>query len=629
MGSTIVYELVARVVRGTACDARLRKRAFAAPLDCWRRVLGFDGCAVQFDRALQRSGLASETPLALRRFLREETGVALQRALLVHTQLAEVAALCAANGIGVMALKGAARLLTGELPGMRSIADIDLLADPRDAERLHALLQRELRYTLGGNAYPHHLAGLTRPGSLGIELHHRLTPTPLPLDALVWQDARAVVAGTDRIAAPSPTMLLLHTLEHAARVNWTARYRLRDVLDVAVLSAAEIDREFVEKYVAASDCRAPMQALLAAGGAVAGSGTANDGARGWRLVRRVGRARIALAGWPRAPRVAERFFRYAGVAAEGSPRTICRAGLDLARRALVGGRAAALAVTAILTACEQPVAPAQFTVSPFVFASETGGVWSLYRYREGAVTQLSTPGFDDRDPKVVGNHIVFTSLRDGDPEIYGATLAPDLTMSAQTRLTNEYGNDGEPALSSSGSTIAFVSGRDGTPRIWLMDANGANPRALATGSASYIPEQAPAWSPSGDRIVFTSTRTGSSQVFVIAAAGGVATQLSHETRGAFTPSWMPDGNAVLFTATPGDARVMRVPAGGGDATVFATDSSGIGEASCTSQLCLAVTGTLGSAGRVVALKRDGRPSGITLPSVADDHAPALLTPLAP
>jgi TolB protein len=221
---------------------------------------------------------------------------------------------------------------------------------------------------------------------------------------------------------------------------------------------------------------------------------------------------------------------------------------------------------------------------------------------------------------------VFTSLRDGDAEIYSAVLNADLTLGAQTRLTTEYGNDVQPALSPSGTTIAFVSGRDGAPRVWLMDANGANPRALETGSADYVPEQAPRWSPDGGTIAFSSTRTGSSQIFIVAATGGTATQLSHETLGAFAPSWRADGKSVLYTSLSGEPHVMSAPVAGGAATVFATDASGIGEASCTAVLCLAVIDPLGSAGRIAALTTGGRAAANVVPQVADDHSPAPRAP---
>ena len=113
-------------------------------------------------------------------------------------------------------------------------------------------------------------------------------------------------------------------------------------------------------------------------------------------------------------------------------------------------------------------------------------------------------------------------------------------------------------------------------------------------------------------------------MYVVAAAGGSAVQLSHETRGAFTPSWMPDGKHVLYTALSGSGAVMSVPAAGGDASPFATDANGIGEATCTTTFCLAVASPLGGAGHVVALTAKGQPTALVLPQVADDHRPTVL-----
>lgn len=622
MGSRI-YDLALAVLRGRSTSAEERRRAFAEPITRWRRVLNFDGCAVQFDRALHRTGHASDAPPALRRLLREEANESLRRALLVHGQLGQLAAPCARDGIRVMALKGAARLLAGEAAGTRSIADIDLLVAPADAARLHALLRRELDYAVSGEAYPHHLAGLTRPGSLGVEVHVRLTPTRLPLDTAIWTETRSASAGGYPIVLPSPTNLLLHTLEHAVRVNWAARYRLRDILDVAALFTAEVDCERVLAYVAASDCRRPMRTILGAARELQPA-IPVPAAHAWRTVRRVGSARLAFATVPRTPLIAERWFRWVGVVAEGSPNNILRLALGIARRT---ARAAAAASILGIAGCVAPAEPQQLVVPPFVFASRTGATWGLYRFRGGVVDLISNVGSDDREPSSAGQRVVFTSLRDGNAEIYTAVLTADLALGAQTRLTREYGNDNEPALSPSGATIAFVSSRSGTPRVWLMDMDGSNARALDTGSPEYVPEASPRWSPSGDRLAFISTRSGSAQVYSVAAGGGTSSQLSRETRGAFFPSWSPDGRTVIYTVATDGGRLMSVPATGGAATVFATDGEGLGEAACNVSLCLAVARPLGAAGHIVVLGGAGRHRAeVLVPAVGDDHHPAFINP---
>ena len=89
--------------------------------------------------------------------------------------------------------------------------------------------------------------------------------------------------------------------------------------------------------------------------------------------------------------------------------------------------------------------------------------------------------------------IVFTSDRNGNFEIYFA----DISATVSRQVTNNTAEDSHPALSPDGSTIVFVSNRSGAPRLWsvpapALDASAFDaPVALATGSATEIPEGAP------------------------------------------------------------------------------------------------------------------------------------------
>ncbi len=338
MHSTAVYDFAAEVLRGRHPGALVR--AYAAPLQVWRRVLGFEGCAVQVDHALTNLGIAHSVPDELRLMLREETSRALRHGLFVHRQLPAIAAVAAANGIRVMALKGAARLLAGERAGMRSLADIDLLARPEDASRLHTLLQQELGYLPEAKGAMHHLPGLTKPGHLGIEIHHRLSPDTTSLDATIWRESRSIKVGSHTIEVPSPTAMLTHTLEHAIGVNWMGRYRLRDIVDAATLCSAEVSLADLNGYVESSPSRAALETLLSAAHEHEQTAPLTR-PRAWRTIRRVARPRVALAVHARAPGVAERWYRYTGILAEGSPRTIWRAGSELVARRL--GRVAVTA----------------------------------------------------------------------------------------------------------------------------------------------------------------------------------------------------------------------------------------------------------------------------------------------
>ena len=71
--------------------------------------------------------------------------------------------------------------------------------------------------------------------------------------------------------------------------------------------------------------------------------------------------------------------------------------------------------------------------------------------------------------------IVFTSLRDGNAEIY----VMDAGGGNQENLTNHPAYDGEPDWSPDGTKIAFVSDRNGDRiQIYVMDADGKNPISL-------------------------------------------------------------------------------------------------------------------------------------------------------
>ena len=630
MHSTVVNAFATAVLRGHVPSAAKRRRAFAAPLHVWQRVLGFEGCAVQFAHALVAAGMLEEAPPALRLALRDGTSTALRNAMLVHRQLPPVAALAAAHGIRVLVLKGAARLLGGEPAGGRSIADIDLLAAPDDARRLHALLQSELGYAMADEGAAHHLPGLTRPGCLGIEVHHRLSPDRTPLDTLAWNDARPARIGPHSIDIPSPTVLLLHALDHAIGVNWLGRYRLRDICDVAALCAADVSLAEVDRYVRASPERRALETLLsAAHGLEPRAPLVRRGA--WTTVRRVSATRIAFAMIPRGRLGAERLFRYAGVLAEGSPRTIWRAGLELVSRrwgawaadlrVRVGPRGTRVAVAALLalSACSDPSGGALEPLPSFVFTSDAQGARGLYRFENGEVARLSAPDQEDFQAHSAAGSIVFTSRRDGNAEIYIAGL----TLGGQRRLTEDPWSDTEPVLDPTGARIAFVTNRSGTPRLWMMGSGGDGQAPLETGSASFVPEGSPAWRPSGDRIAFTSTRTGTSQVFVMELPGGPPVQVTREATGAFLPAWSGDGASILYTTSAGAGTVRVVPWGGGDWRALAASDGALSDGVCHGGWCLAVADGDGG-GDIVSVRDIGRAPQPVVSGASDQRDPAVL-----
>lgn len=327
------YDLLAATVAGGKISNLQRRRAFAAPPATWRRVLSLEGGAERFRHCLRSSGLWAEAPGWLRDELEEQSATAIRHGLQVPHQLAEIASLASSLGIRVLALKGAARLLNGDMAGARSLADIDVLVAAADVPRLHRSMQETLGYRVSGDAYAHHAAGLSRGSALGVEIHWQLSDRPLALDTEIWRDAKPRQLGSHVMEIPSPTDLLIHTLEHAAVLNWETHYRLRDVLDVADTWSPEVSTGRVLAHARRSPQRGAFATLMSVAHRI-NARVPSPTRDAWRTVRRVARVRVAAAASVRDRLVAMRLFRYAGVVAEGSPRNLALVARHLAGRAV-------------------------------------------------------------------------------------------------------------------------------------------------------------------------------------------------------------------------------------------------------------------------------------------------------
>ena len=126
-----------------------------------------------------------------------------------------------------------------------------------------------------------------------------------------------------------------------------------------------------------------------------------------------------------------------------------------------------------------------------------------------------------------------------------------------------------PRFSPDGKAIAFVSDRSGQNNLWVMDADGSNPKAVLSNKDVRVAE--PAWTPDGRFILVRRSDVrpgqggGGSGLWMYSRDGGEGIELvGREPRGAANPSASPDGKYVYFqinTAAPttwsGRADVMQ------------------------------------------------------------------------
>ncbi|MCB9854024.1 MAG: PD40 domain-containing protein [Phycisphaerales bacterium] len=150
----------------------------------------------------------------------------------------------------------------------------------------------------------------------------------------------------------------------------------------------------------------------------------------------------------------------------------------------------------------------------------------------------------------------------------GKTIAFDLlgdiyVMSNEggeaTALTSGIAWDMQPRFSPDGKQIAFTSDRAGGDNIWVMSADGADPKQVTKESFRLL--NAPAWSPDGQYIVarkhFTSRRSiGSGEMWLYHVTGGDGLQMTekpNEQKDVNEPVFSPDGKYLYYSrdATPG------------------------------------------------------------------------------
>ena len=124
----------------------------------------------------------------------------------------------------------------------------------------------------------------------------------------------------------------------------------------------------------------------------------------------------------------------------------------------------------------------------------------------------------------------------------------DLDGKIVKRLTDADGYDAEGSFSPDGKQIVFTSLRDGDGEIYVMDADGANPRRI-THAKGY--DGGPFFSPDGKRIIYRSDRKENDllQLFVNNVEGTDERQLTHDENVNWGPFWHPDGKHVIYATS--------------------------------------------------------------------------------
>jgi Tol biopolymer transport system component len=126
-----------------------------------------------------------------------------------------------------------------------------------------------------------------------------------------------------------------------------------------------------------------------------------------------------------------------------------------------------------------------------------------------------------------------------------------------------------PRYSPDGSRIAFLSGRSGSPQVWLARADGTEPRQLTRLEPGAVHIHGLQWSPDGRRLALAGTLSGKAGIHEVDAATGTLRPLVGDD--ADLPVYSPDGQWLYFRIARQRApRIWRVSAQGGTPELIET-----------------------------------------------------------
>ncbi len=197
--------------------------------------------------------------------------------------------------------------------------------------------------------------------------------------------------------------------------------------------------------------------------------------------------------------------------------------------------------TATVVAGYSPTPSPTATLTPvpepfqIIFYTNRNGNDDIYLATlNGVERALVRTAANEREPACSpdGRNVVYASDATGSYQLYRTAI--NGTVSVQ--ITNTTGMNFAPAFSPDGSQIAFVSTRDnGTPAIWVMNADGSSPRQITTDLGR---DTTPSWGPDGRQLLFSSDQFGTWDLFLTVFEEGV------EGEFPVMPPGFSDGNEL-------------------------------------------------------------------------------------
>ncbi len=143
----------------------------------------------------------------------------------------------------------------------------------------------------------------------------------------------------------------------------------------------------------------------------------------------------------------------------------------------------------------------------------------------------------------------------GNPDLFIQPFSPERGAigKPQQIFSARHATQGSPTFSPDGNQIAFVSNKDGSPKIYMMPIPqaGANIQDIKPTLISKTNREnsAPAWSADGKKIAYCARNNGERQIWVFDLETKKETQLTTGKGNKENPSWAPDSMHVVYNTS--------------------------------------------------------------------------------
>jgi len=139
--------------------------------------------------------------------------------------------------------------------------------------------------------------------------------------------------------------------------------------------------------------------------------------------------------------------------------------------------------------------------------------------------------------------------RDSEPDLWRL----DGLHAVPYKILAQQGTEINPQFSPDGTKILYVRKHRGSRNVWVVNADGSDPRQLTR----HLWLSTAAWSPDGKRVAVTGSGGAGRHLYVVTVAGRGSHRLAVGENLTNGLAWTPDGRWITYADFDGKIRRVR------------------------------------------------------------------------